>query len=290
MPLIVLGEPPCVLAAREGHTAALTTLLDRGAHINIDSAEGIALHFAIRSGHTDAFNLLLNRGADVHARDDKGDTPLHEAACANNVRTLTALLNRGADINATNHREQTVLHASFMKNGHLSNASVPILLLGKGVDVNARDHTGKTALHVAASPFYSARGTGVLASLVTLLDRGVHVNARDHTGQTALHVAAGNTYKRDAGVLNLLLNRGADIHATDHSGQTAVHVAARAGHTAALEVLIPPLISDGSLNRLIRERVTADHDITGKALAIVAQNGGEGAVAELLVAALAQQE
>jgi len=46
---------------------------------------------------------LLAAGADPHARNARGDTPLHFAAIQGNLEVAVALLAAGADVHATQH-------------------------------------------------------------------------------------------------------------------------------------------------------------------------------------------
>ena len=53
---------------------------------------------------------LIDRGADIHAKDEDGDTPLHEAALRGYTEIVIALIDRGTDIHAKNKDGETSLH------------------------------------------------------------------------------------------------------------------------------------------------------------------------------------
>ena len=50
------------------------------------------LHEAARNGHTEIVQALISAGADVHALDENGKTPLHEAVLGNGHSEIVQLL------------------------------------------------------------------------------------------------------------------------------------------------------------------------------------------------------
>jgi hypothetical protein len=203
-------------------------------------------------GYADVARLLLEHGADVNARDDLGDTPLHEAAHGH-VDVVRLLLEHGADVNARDKNGQTPLHEAASwgvvrllpdhgadvntrdKNGRIRGlADVVRLLLERGADVNARDEDGRTPLHWAAFAGYAD-----VARL--LLEHGADVNARNKSGETPLHVAAAakvfESFAADAEFARLLLERGADPSIRDEDGRTPLDVAREEGHKEVVRVI-----------------------------------------------------
>lgn len=88
---------------------------------------------------------LIEAGADIRALDEEGMTPLHFAASGNAPTVLRALVEAGADIEARkNEFGWTPLH--FASEREAVNA-----LVEAGADIDARDSDGDTPLHVAAS-------------------------------------------------------------------------------------------------------------------------------------------
>ncbi|XP_053684663.1 ankyrin repeat domain-containing protein 54-like [Sabethes cyaneus] len=59
-----------------------------------------ALHIACSRGFTDAVRLLLENGANPNIRDLNRNTPLHLAACTENIAIIDLLLKYGTDVTA----------------------------------------------------------------------------------------------------------------------------------------------------------------------------------------------
>jgi hypothetical protein len=100
---------PLVCAVREGHTAAVASLLAAGASPNACDHEGhTALIFA--TAHTAALvAALAGAGADLAQRDDRGWTAMHHAANWASADTVSALLAAGASPSAPTSTGQTPL-------------------------------------------------------------------------------------------------------------------------------------------------------------------------------------
>jgi ankyrin repeat protein len=78
-------------------------LVDYGANVNLSTEESWTLVHQVAWRDkllTLQFLLSLQSTAIVNARDDRGRTPLHEAAMNNNFNMVEFLLKQGADINA----------------------------------------------------------------------------------------------------------------------------------------------------------------------------------------------
>lgn len=93
---------------------------------------------AVRTRDTDQVSSLLDQGASVHARDGRGNTPLHEAVIhsAQQPAGILALLERGADPHATNEEGRTPLY--FLAHYHQEAAC--LALIAWGVDVSDERH------------------------------------------------------------------------------------------------------------------------------------------------------
>lgn len=121
---------------------------------------------------------LIKLGADVNARDDSGDTPLHNAAFWSSADDIRTLLAAGADVDAVGNDGRTPLHEAALCEGSLGPECIE-LLLAAGADPNARDAEGNTPLHLAAEwrewrP-YAERA---------LLEGGADPTIKNNAGQT----------------------------------------------------------------------------------------------------------
>ena len=98
------GETPLLCAVRTSHFTATARLIALGAELNpvLQGGKGY-LHWAVRVGHGKAeaehiVQALIVAGADFDTADDRGRTPLHEAAASGNAVAVRILLHHGADI------------------------------------------------------------------------------------------------------------------------------------------------------------------------------------------------
>ena len=66
-------------------------------------------------GRKDVVEYLLQFGASVHARDDGGLIPLHNACSFGHADVVQLLLKHGADANARDNWNYTPLHEAAIK-------------------------------------------------------------------------------------------------------------------------------------------------------------------------------
>ncbi len=85
-------------ACRDGHTQAVTNVVDQGAPLDMQDAEGNTMvMLAAYHGHTELVRALAERGADVNLVNDRGQTPLAGAVFKGDADVSRALLDAGAD-------------------------------------------------------------------------------------------------------------------------------------------------------------------------------------------------
>ncbi|TYZ61591.1 hypothetical protein PybrP1_003467 [[Pythium] brassicae (nom. inval.)] len=208
-------------AAKSGHAAVMTALLDAGS--NVDALDGTgctALYWAARKGHVAAAELLLARGADPEATGSDW-RPLHIACANDSVEVVALLLARGAQVNAAMEFGITPLDFAASQ----GSPDVARLLLDAGADVNNRDEkTATTPLHRAA-----IRGDWDLVTL--LVGRGARVDAETFDRATPLFAAAEYGHLE---VVQYLMD--ADPDWRQHS--SPVHAVASNGHLDVLDHLV----------------------------------------------------
>ena len=84
------------LAAEDGNLEAMTKLLEKRSHPNVEDCTGERpLHIAVRGGHIKMVRLLLEGGADGEARNQDGLTPLQVTESLDNAfkrKEITTIL------------------------------------------------------------------------------------------------------------------------------------------------------------------------------------------------------
>ena len=138
------------IAAMNGDTEAVRSLLQQGADINGAQGDGTtALHWAAFREDVPMARMLLNGGAKIDVTTRLGEmTPLFMAAKSGNAEILDLLVKAGADAASASTLGTTALMLAAAS----GSADAVKVLLGAGAPVNARDvHQGQTALMFAAA-------------------------------------------------------------------------------------------------------------------------------------------
>merc|ERR1719193_2609691 len=179
---------PLIIAARNGHTNVVTTLLD---NFNTDvEAEGVvkfdghmiegatALWCAAGAGHQTIVESLVAAGADVNHVTKTNSTPLRAACFEGRLDIVKFLCEMKADFHIANKYNNTCLMISCYK-GHYP---VVEYLLNTGADPNTKALCGASALHFSAE-------IGNVEIVRCLLDHGAKMEENEH-GMTPLKAAA----------------------------------------------------------------------------------------------------
>ncbi len=220
------GITALILATREGGLQSMKVLLDAGAPINQQSANGnTALIVAAMNGNAETINYLLERGADVNLANAQGWTPLYLTIKARTMekgtmpnpkldedglfKAITFMLDHGVNVNAR-IRGNTEVHngiaatwlresgaTAFLRAAFCADLPVMKLLLAHGADPNIATTDKTTALMALSGVGYADGFTHdfgtekeSLEAMQLLIDLGADVNATNADGVTALHGAA----------------------------------------------------------------------------------------------------
>jgi len=207
-------ETPLLIAANNGHRAAVEALLKHGADPSLCSEAGwSALTFAAHKGYEDIVALLLRAGAPVNCRvTEDSSTPLHKACAGSKPGHLTAvilLLEHEADVHALNKWRETPLLTA----ANHGQAGAVEALLRAGADPCKCTDTGWSPLSIAAY-----KGHDDVVRL--LLEEGAPTEEADPTLSALLQAAT----KGLPGTVELLLKHGADHTVTTKKGDTALSI------------------------------------------------------------------
>ena len=100
--------------ARYGDSEDVVEALGNNADVNATDEDGrSALHMAAANGHTGIMQTLLDAGANTEQRNATGNTALHWACVGGSVVAVQLLLDGGADACALNDAEKTPLDGAL---------------------------------------------------------------------------------------------------------------------------------------------------------------------------------
>jgi len=143
------GRTPLMLAAWNGHASTVLSLINNGASINMeDEPSGMsAVHYAARFNRPAALATLLESGADMEVLTRDGKASIHFAAREGNIQCVRLLVEGGASLGSTTSDlyQRTALHWATY-NGHLQCVQY---LISAGAPTKCIDTDGKSPLDVA---------------------------------------------------------------------------------------------------------------------------------------------
>jgi ankyrin repeat protein len=224
----VKGDPAIVVAARDGDSEAVRTLIAKRVNVNEPGRDGsTALLWAVYRSDVPMAQALIGADAYLNAINRYGVTPLLQASRTGDTPMIAELLKSGADVRKAVHPEGETPLMAASRTGKLDAVE---LLLKAGSDPNAFDtYQKQTSLMRAAeeghvdvvNALLSAKADPNLKAHVTALTTRKHA---DHAtgGFTALMFAVRNGHEQ---VVRALADGGADLKATNGDGVTATSIA-----------------------------------------------------------------
>ncbi|MEQ2176103.1 hypothetical protein GOODEAATRI_024633, partial [Goodea atripinnis] len=223
------GQSPLHLASSWGLEDVVQCLLEFGANVNAQDAEGRApIHAAISNQHNVIIQLLISHpDIRLNLRDRQGMTPFACAMTHKNNKAADAILKRepGAAEQVDN-KGRNFLHVAVQN----SDIESVLFLISVQANVNSRvqDAAKLTPLHLAVQ-------TGSEIIVRNLLLAGAKVNELTKHRQTALHLAA---QQDQATICSVLLENGIDFAAEDENGNNALHLAVMQGRLNNVRTLL----------------------------------------------------
>ncbi|XP_041096935.1 rabankyrin-5 [Polyodon spathula] len=214
------GQTPLHLAGSWGLEEVVQCLLEFGANVNAQDAEGRApVHVAISNQHNVIIQLLISHpDIRLNMRDRQGMTPFACAMTFKNNKAAEAILKREAGAaEQVDNKGRNFLHVAVQN----SDIESVLFLISVQANVNSRvqDAAKQTPLHLAVQA-----GSEIIVR--NLLLAGAKVTELTKHRQTALHLAAQQDLPT---ICSVLLENAVDFAAVDENGNNALHLAVMHG-------------------------------------------------------------
>ena len=169
-------------ASRCNRPGSIDQLLQMGADVDRRDVDGnTPLHIAASLGNRHAAVALIRHDAETNVANARGEAPLHLAAKpkeGGSKGVIEVLLTKGAVIDARDNHGNTALHNAAAVDGALA-----LLLLERGASATMVNEAGDTPLHVAMRSEGSVRGWEEM--IEALLERGAEPNQHNSRGANA---------------------------------------------------------------------------------------------------------
>ncbi|XP_013857780.1 transient receptor potential cation channel subfamily A member 1b [Austrofundulus limnaeus] len=229
------GNTPLLLATSCGAWKTVALLLSRGASVSVKDKCGCNfLHLAILQpkGLKNLPEEVLqhnNVKALLSCEDHEGCTPLHYACRLGIHESVKNMLGLSGQLGLAckSKDKKSALHFAAQY-GRINTCHRLLETITDSRLLNEGDERGLTPLHLASK--------GGHTKVVQLLLRKGALFHSDYRGWTCLHHAASEGYTQTMDILlaaNIKL-----LDKTDEDGNTALHIAARAGHVAAVRLML----------------------------------------------------
>ncbi|XP_051989633.1 transient receptor potential cation channel subfamily A member 1a [Xyrauchen texanus] len=227
------GHSPLLLATSCGAWRTVNLLLSHGADLKKKDKCGCNfLHLAIlqpRGLNNLPTEVLQHKSVRelLNDEDIEGCTPLHYACRLGIPESVKNMLGLEVSLNQKSKQKKSALHFAA-EYGRINTCHKLLEMITDTRLLNEGDENGMTPLHLAS------RGGHV--KVVELLLRKGALFHSDYKGWSCLHHAASEGYTQTMDTL--LTSNIKFLDKMDGDGNTALHLAARAGHVAAVRLLL----------------------------------------------------
>ena len=196
------------------HSTCVKLLIGAGADVNMANNKGFTpLINAAMNDHDDCIDLLVQEGASVNQAAVHSITPIIAAAIDWTPKCLQKLISVGADVNTVRYGD----------GGRIA--------LMECVWMPQEKYKGDGRSHMR----YIEEKCNQKECVEIFINAGANVNARTDDGITTLMKASGHGYEE---CVKLLLEAGADVNAAYRDGCTSLIYAAMFGHETCIDHLL----------------------------------------------------
>ena len=166
-------------------------------------------HFAANLGNMKICKLFIEKFPLKNPADEKGITPLHNAAKEGNFDLFILIAQSIFDINPkTNYDGSTPLHFAAYEGHH--NICQAIIEDDRTLDKNPQNRYGET-------PFHEAAEEGHYEVCKLIIENVLDKNPRDNIGDTPLHKAAANGHMKTCA---LIVEKARKKNPVNNDGET----------------------------------------------------------------------
>lgn len=203
--------------------AFFTYLENLGIEPNITNNNGITpLHnLAYNSKDMDVFNYFLNKNINVDQPDEKGNTPLLNAAHSNSLDIIKLITKNTNDLNAVNQDGHSALTNAIKSN----TLDVINFLMDQNIDLNGVDSKGNHLGYYLIKSFNPSKIDEFKKKKEVLTKKRIDISKPQKDGNTLYHLAIE---KNNLELLKMIHGYGysIDINTKNLEGITALHKAA----------------------------------------------------------------
>ena len=214
------------------------------------------LHNAVKADDIYGIHLLCNNGANVHARDTRGNLPIHYTPYGNG-KSASILIENGANVNVNNENSSTPICIAI----EFENDKVVDVLLKNGANISTRNFDGLNALMFSVIKDFEDRNAGIniLRMLLEHPDTEINVPeeidmSAEHDGYTFLYMAVAHNYVHK---VRLLIEMGAKVNPENGNlGITPLRKAVNEGFVEIVDILLEngAIVEFGSIPKSFTER------------------------------------